>query len=67
MLLRHSLGLEDEASAVETAVGRALDAGARTADMASPGQTALGSAAVRDKVVQRLFYQINRLQILITV
>jgi 3-isopropylmalate dehydrogenase len=54
LLVRHSLELEEEASAVETAVGRALDAGARTADMASPGQTALGSAAVRDEVIQRL-------------
>jgi 3-isopropylmalate dehydrogenase len=54
LLLRHSLELEEEARAVETAVGRALDAGARTADMASPGQKALGSAAVRDEVVQLL-------------
>jgi len=54
LLLRHSLELVDEARAIETAVGRALDAGARTADMASPGQTALGSAAVRDEVVRRI-------------
>ena len=53
MLLRHSLKLE-KARAVETAVVRALDAGARTADLADPGQRALGSAAVRDEVVQLL-------------
>jgi 3-isopropylmalate dehydrogenase len=33
MLLRHSLGLEDEARAVERAVDAAITAGARTADM----------------------------------
>ena len=35
MLLRHSLGLEEEARAVERAVDEAIAAGARTADMAS--------------------------------
>ncbi len=33
MLLRHSLGLEQAASAVEKAVGRAIEKGARTADL----------------------------------
>jgi 3-isopropylmalate dehydrogenase len=33
MMLRHSLGLEDEARAVERAVDAAITAGARTADM----------------------------------
>ena len=36
LLLRHSLGLEDEARAVERAVDAAITAGARTADL-SPG------------------------------
>ena len=54
MLLDHSLGLEAEATAVETAVVRALAAGARTADMAAAGQKALGSAAVGDRVIQHL-------------
>ena len=58
LLLRHSLELEAEARAVETAVVRALDAGARTADMASPGKTPLGSAAVRDeRRIRATFYQ----------
>ncbi|MGD0677667.1 MAG: 3-isopropylmalate dehydrogenase [Polyangiaceae bacterium] len=35
MLLRHSLGLETEAAAVEAAVDRAITAGARTRDMSS--------------------------------
>jgi 3-isopropylmalate dehydrogenase len=37
MLLRHSLGLEAEARAVEAAVARVLDAGHRTADLTSEG------------------------------
>jgi len=37
LLLRHSLGLEAEARAIETAVGTALDQGMRTADIAAGG------------------------------
>jgi len=37
MLLRHSLGLDEEARAVERAVDAAIERGARTADMVSPG------------------------------
>ncbi len=39
MLLRHSLGLEREAGAVELAMKLALDSGARTPDLASSAQT----------------------------
>jgi len=38
LLLRHSLGLEAEARAVETAVATALDQGLRTADIAAGGK-----------------------------
>ena len=37
MLLRHSLGLEDEARAVETAIEKTLKSGLRTADLAEGG------------------------------
>ena len=37
MLLRHSLGLEEEAVAVESAVNRVLDQGHRTVDIAAGG------------------------------
>ena len=37
MLLRHSLGLEDEAAAVESAVEKTLQAGHRTRDIAAGG------------------------------
>jgi 3-isopropylmalate dehydrogenase len=37
MLLRHSLGLEDEARAIETAIEKVLVGGVRTADLAAGG------------------------------
>ena len=54
MLLRHSLGLEDEAAAVESAVEGAVAAGVRTADIAVPGQPPVGSSAVTDAILERL-------------
>ncbi|MFN0197717.1 MAG: 3-isopropylmalate dehydrogenase [Planctomycetaceae bacterium] len=50
MLLRHSLGLEQEAAAVETAVGRVLDQGYRTADIASGGPR-IGTREMGDRVL----------------
>ena len=44
MLLRHSLGLEDEAKSVENAVTRVLMDGLRTGDIAEPGAAAVGTA-----------------------
>jgi 3-isopropylmalate dehydrogenase len=35
--MRYSLGLEDEAKAIETAVDAVIDSGARTADIAPRG------------------------------
>jgi 3-isopropylmalate dehydrogenase len=54
MLLRHSLGLEAEARAVESAVADALSAGLRTADLAAPGVAAVGSRAAGDAIIERL-------------
>ncbi|HEX5648768.1 MAG TPA: 3-isopropylmalate dehydrogenase [Steroidobacteraceae bacterium] len=54
MLLRYSLGLEAEASAVESSVEAALDAGVRTADVAQAGRTAVGSRDAASAVVERL-------------
>jgi 3-isopropylmalate dehydrogenase len=52
LLLRHSLGLEAEARAVEQAVGEAITGGALTADLSSafPVSTARATAAVADRV-----------------
>jgi 3-isopropylmalate dehydrogenase len=44
MMLRYSLGLEAEAAAVERAVDAALDAGARTADIAPRGGAFISTA-----------------------
>jgi 3-isopropylmalate dehydrogenase len=45
MLLRHALGLEAEARAIETAIEAALRRGARTADIAE-GRSAVGTRAM---------------------
>ena len=59
MVLRHSAGLEAEASAVETAVAEVLDAGHRSADIArGAGQAAVATqrmgALVREALVESL-------------
>jgi 3-isopropylmalate dehydrogenase len=54
LLLRYSLGLESEAVAIERAVEDAVSAGVRTADIAAPGQTPVGSHAAGSAVVERL-------------
>ena len=45
LLLRHSLGLEAEARAIELAVQRVIAAGVRTPDIAAAGQPASGTRA----------------------
>ncbi len=54
MLLRHSLDLPDAARRIERAVDAALAEGARTADIAEPGQPALSTAAFTDRVLAHL-------------
>ena len=54
MLLRHSLGLEPEAAAVEQAVEDAVSAGVRTADIAQPGRPSVGSREAGSAVIERL-------------
>jgi 3-isopropylmalate dehydrogenase len=50
LLLRHSLGLEAEASAVENAVQYLLNSGVRTADIAEPGRPGIGSDAYAEQI-----------------
>jgi 3-isopropylmalate dehydrogenase len=50
MLLRHGLGLESEAAAVESAVQRALDGGLRTADLGGTVRTAQATRTVLDNL-----------------
>jgi 3-isopropylmalate dehydrogenase len=54
MMLRHSLDLETEASAVETAVAAVLDAGHRTVDLADGGTTPVATPQMGDLVVSAL-------------
>lgn len=54
MLLRHSLCLEDEATAIEAAVARAIAAGARTADIAAPGKTHISTREMTAEIIRGL-------------
>ena len=54
LLLRHSLGLEAEARAIEAAVEAAIAGGARTADIVERGGTAIGTVAMGDAVLAQL-------------
>ncbi|HMA90773.1 MAG TPA: 3-isopropylmalate dehydrogenase [Burkholderiales bacterium] len=54
MLLRYSLGQEEAADRVERAVQRALQQGARTADIYTPGTRKVGTVAMGDAVVAAL-------------
>ena len=54
MLLRHSLGLETEALAVETAIERAITNGARTADIVTEGETTLSTADMTAEIIRCL-------------
>ena len=54
MLLRYSLNMVREADRVEAAVRRVLEQGHRTKDIAGPKDTALGTKAMGDLIVQHV-------------
>ena len=54
MMLRYSLDMPREAEAVEQAVSAALEDGVRTSDIATPGQTAVGCAAMGQAIARRI-------------
>jgi 3-isopropylmalate dehydrogenase len=56
LMLRHTLGMEDSASAVESAVDRVLERGFRTPDLASglAEETQVGTAAMTQAVIDEL-------------
>ena len=54
LLLRHSLGLEQEATAVEAAISDAIAAGARTADIATANDTTVSTDEMNDEIVRCL-------------
>ena len=54
LLLRHSLGLDAEAKAIESAVSAVLDAGYRTADIFAEGMTKVSCTQMGDLVAERI-------------
>ncbi len=54
LLLRHSLGLVEAARAVEVAVETTLDRGDRTSDTAPPGQRALSTSEMGDRIADTI-------------
>jgi 3-isopropylmalate dehydrogenase len=54
MMLRHSFGRADDGALVEAAVDAALSAGARTADIAGPGEAAISTTQMGDAVLAAL-------------
>ena len=51
MLLRHSLGLDAEAAAIEAAIDAAIVAGARTADIACDDDAVLSTSDMTDRII----------------
>ncbi len=54
MMFRYSFNLPDEAKAIESAVDAVLNEGWRTADIAKPGQTAVGTVKMGELIRARL-------------
>lgn len=54
MLLRHSLGLNEEADAIEAAVDAVLNEGVRTPDIQHTGSEVVGTQIMGDLVVEKL-------------
>ena len=54
MMLRHSFNLDEEATCIEAAVDRVLDAGFRTADILSKGCTRVGCQEMGTKILEQI-------------
>ncbi|KVE32397.1 3-isopropylmalate dehydrogenase [Burkholderia sp. TSV86] len=54
MMLRYSLNRAEQADRVERAVGKVFEQGCRTADIATPGASTIGTAQMGDAVVAAL-------------
>ena len=54
MLLRYSLGLEEEASAVEAAIAKAIASGARTPDIAAGSESSITTTAMTDLIISEI-------------
>jgi len=56
MLLRHGLHLDDAAAVVDQAIAAVLSAGARTADIARPGEPTLGTREVGEEIARLVLW-----------
>jgi 3-isopropylmalate dehydrogenase len=54
MMLRYSFGQAEPADRIEVAVGKVLDQGLRTPDIAAEGQATVGTAAMGEAVIEAL-------------
>lgn len=54
LLLRHSLGLEIEASAIEAAIAGAISGGARTADIVAAGESHISTTEMTAEIINCL-------------
>lgn len=54
MMLRHSFGWEDEASAVEQAVHETLQGGVRTADLAQAGESTVSASNMGNLIAEKV-------------
>jgi 3-isopropylmalate dehydrogenase len=54
MLLRYSLGLQQEAAAIEAAVEQCINVGYRTEDLREEGKEVLGTQAMGERIVQAI-------------
>jgi 3-isopropylmalate dehydrogenase len=54
LLLRHSLGLEREAAAIEQAIEKAISAGARTADIAAKDEARISTGEMTAEIIRGL-------------
>jgi 3-isopropylmalate dehydrogenase len=61
MLLRESLGLEREAVAIEDAVRSVWADGLRTADVAAPGDEAVGTREMAERIAEQAVTQLGAL------
>jgi 3-isopropylmalate dehydrogenase len=55
MLLRYGLDLPEAADTIEQAIAAVLQAGARTADIAVPGETPLGTREMGEEIARQVF------------
>lgn len=54
MMLRYSLGLTEEAAAIDRAVQTVLEGGYRTADIATAGDTVTGTTEMGDLITRAI-------------